>query len=148
MSSSGVSCSGPAFCAVAGGLRQAQVVTWNGHTWSAPVTLGPAGTFLAGMSCPARRFCKAPDDDSEVLTWNGTSWSGFAKTPLEFGAQSVSCPATTFCAMISFTGRVVYFNGSTWSAQRVADPAGEPAEVSCASASFCALVDDTGNAYW
>jgi hypothetical protein len=148
MSASAISCSGPGFCAVAGGLREAKVVTFNGSTWSRPLTLGGDGTYLIGMSCPTAQFCAAADSGGQVVTFDGSAWSALTRTALTGGAVSLSCPTSKFCAMVSYSGQGVFFTGSHWSAATTVDPLGNPAAVSCASPGLCALVDDLGNAFW
>ncbi len=124
------------------------VFTWNGSTWSAPITVNdPNGTGLAALSCASASSCVTLDNNGNVLTWNGSAWSAPRSIdPGGDGFTSVSCPSTTFCLAADVSGNVLTWNGSAWSAPVLVDPNGFVDSVSCPSTSFCMLSDAGGYA--
>ena len=102
--------------------------TFNGTTWSAPISTTTAQTPL--IDCPADNLCYGVAGNQWV-TFNGTAWSA----PLTIGTGSdvfsaLSCPSTTFCLA---TGEPIFnalggspggedyatFNGTTWTGAAV-----------------------------
>ena len=159
-----VSCASATFCEAAFGSK---TVTYDGTTWSAPVSVGTTSEIGSGqtpgieaLSCPSTTFCAGvgttPDNQGYLDTFDGTSWSAPVIKKTDLGPQafvSVSCPTTSFCMAPGLDGWVTY-SGSAWSApQTFSDPGGPIGEgplyanaVSCPSAKFCEEVENDGYA--
>ncbi len=60
-----VSCASAASCIAVSSAGA--VLGWNGHSWSAPVTVDPAGGGLTGVSCSAPGACVAIDFAGKML---------------------------------------------------------------------------------
>jgi hypothetical protein len=159
-----VSCASATFCEAAFGR---QTVTFDGTSWSAPVTI-PTGSEGSGsstpgieaLSCASSTLCAGVGTTSNnqgyLDTFNGTAWATPLIKKTTLGPQSfvsVSCPTTSFCMAPGLDGWVTY-NGSDWGApQTFSDPGGPPGEgplyansVSCVSAKFCEEVESNGYA--
>jgi len=158
---SGLSCPTPTFCAAvtAGG----RALTWDGSSWSAPVTLTPKDIIgiqelvelpaVTGVSCADPGFCVAVASNGGASTWDGSAWS--AQVPVDVasaeqgsrdGISSVSCPTPSFCMAADELGRVLTFDGTAWSAPRRIDPTLGLRSVSCPTPSVCVALDDLGDA--
>ena len=128
---------------------QTDVLTYNGSSWSSPVSIDPSGGGLSSLSCPTASFCVAADVSGNVLTYNGSSWS--SPDSINFGyavLTSVSCPTANFCAAMDGRGDIFTYNGSVWSSFNTIDPSGIQVDaVSCPTANFCAAVDALGNVF-
>jgi hypothetical protein len=83
-------------------------LTWNGTSWSQPVSIDPNTGSLPSVSCPSATFCVAVDD-FDAFTWNGTSWSQPVSIDLGGNAylNSVSCASATFCVAVDESGDAV-----------------------------------------
>jgi hypothetical protein len=159
-----VSCASATFCVAAFGQK---TVSYNGSTWSAPLTI-PAGSegsasstpSIEALSCTSATLCAGvgttSNNEGYLDTFNGTAWSAPSIKKTGLGPQafvSVSCPTTSFCMAPGLDGWVTY-NGSSWGApQTFSDPGGPVGEgplyansVSCTSAKFCEEVEDDGYA--
>ncbi len=134
----GISCTGPAFCAAVGvqfpgAFQQNFAEVWNGTVWSITATPDRSATAngsLAGVSCVSAAYCLAVGgdaasgvDETVVQRWNGSSWSLVADAPssaLHPELNSVSCLSTSFCVAVgaSFAGTEVPFtelwDGISW----------------------------------
>ncbi len=152
-----ISCPTTTFCGMV--TTEGVGYTWNGSTWSQPVTLGAS---FAGVSCPSATFCLAVGDAkvAGVFTdvyavWNGSAWG--TTQPItnlpSFGSQSdnplaLSCASTTFCMAGFNESYVATWNGSTWTFAQLPGfaAAGDPVfSISCPTATFCAAAPDTAN---
>ena len=143
-----VSCPTATFC-VAVDESGNNALTWNGTSWSRPVTIDPGGyrVELTSVSCPTTSFCAAVDTLGRALTWNGHAWSApQGIDPRGAGMESVSCPTSGYCVAVDGNGRALTWNGTSWSAPVLIDGTGYGLQsVSCASARFCAAGDWDGN---
>ena len=151
-----VSCPSASFCVAVD--YPGNALTWNGNSWSSPVSVDPynpttgLGGALTSVSCPSASFCAAVDGFGNALTWNGSSWSNPLSIDPSAGLSSVSCPSASFCAAVDSGGGALTWNGSSWSSPLIIDPynpgigQGDPTSVSCPSASFCAAVGGYGSA--
>jgi len=159
-----VSCASATFCVAAFGSKTA---TFNGTTWSAPVSVGTAPGAgsnatpgIEALSCASPTFCAGvgttPDNQGYLGTFNGSSWSTPVIKKTTLGPQgfvSVSCPTTSWCMAPGLDGWVTW-TGSSWSApQTFSDPGGPIGEgplyansVSCTSSKFCEEVESNGYA--
>ncbi|MHB1518316.1 MAG: hypothetical protein ACYCVN_04250 [Acidimicrobiales bacterium] len=117
-----------------------QVVSFNGQTFSAPVTL-PGANNLEAVGCAPNGYCAAIDAEGNAFSYDG-QWQG---TIGAWGsASSISCVSATFCMAAS--GGIARWDGVRWTKP---DPFGATSSftgVSCPSASFCTAVDETGYA--
>jgi len=144
-----VSCASATFCAAvdAGG----NALTFNGKTWSAPVTID-AGTTppLDAVSCPTPTFCTAIDGWGQAFTYNGNTWSGPVGLESSGDLQAISCTTSRFCAVVDLSGNTLTFDGSAWSGPTYVDPEVHTGYgftgVSCPTAAACMAVDWEGNA--
>ena len=137
-----VSCPTTSFCMAVDGNGNA--FTWNGATWSRPISVDSNITFHS-VSCPLASFCMAigsPEGESgnnEAFTWNGSIWSNPA-TIIPGGAlTSVSCVSSSFCMAVKTAGNgnALTWNGFSWSNPATIIPGGALTSVSCVSSSFC-----------
>jgi hypothetical protein len=134
-----VSCASATFCVASTG---AQVVTFNGTRWSAPVTVD-AGNDMDVLSCPTSSFCLGVDRQGNTLTFNGSRWS----TPTAGAStwmNSVSCPTANFCAAVTALGTAATYLAGHWSAPVTVDSDHPISGVSCPSATSCLAVDFSG----
>jgi len=135
-----VSCSNPIYC-MAVATAGDQVTSWDGQTWSAPVTLDGANG-LEAVGCAPAGYCAAVDAEGNAFAFTGGSWSG---TSGDWGSVSaISCVNPSFC--MSTSGGISQWNGAQWSTP---DPYGATSSftgVSCPTASFCTAVEQAGSA--
>jgi Bacterial Ig-like domain (group 3) len=158
-----VSCPTASFCmAIDDG---GNAITWDGTSWSAPMTVSGIDGILTTVSCSSASFCMAADLSGEILTWDGTSWS--APAPMdpdnfEDGAGLLSCVSASFCFATGdgyvykwSGGSWSAWNGTSWSTWTGSEWSASPViidsdffwSLSCPTVSFCAAVDTSGNAY-
>ena len=137
-----VSCSRTDLCGATD--WQGNVLTFNGATWSAPITLDPkpAADLVqnVSLSCQAK-FCFAYDFNGRYFTFDGRVWSGPSAIDL---AGAISCVDATFCLSATGAGNFATFNGSTWSAPTMVVPSNSRSAVSCISATSCTAVTGGG----
>ncbi len=161
----GVSCTGPTFCAAVGvqfpaGFQQNFAEVWNGTTWALTTTpdrSASANGSLSGVSCVSPTFCLAVGgdaasgtDETVVERWDGTSWTLVTDAPsstLQPELNGVSCFSTSFCAAVgaSFAGTEVPFtelwNGTAWTVAATPSVSGATqtllSTVSCALPTMC-----------
>jgi hypothetical protein len=140
----GVTCLRAASCWAVGdqaasGVTRTLAEFWNGRKWllkASPSVAGSAGTFLSGVSCPARLNCWAVGSATLGTTrqepiaehWNGRKWSltvlpepaGLAAD----GLGGVWCPGPDRCWAVGSAARRVgptsrplaeHWNGRKWS---------------------------------
>ena len=53
------------------------VLTYNGATWSSPVSVDSGAGGLIAVSCPSTTFCEAIDPLGTAFKFNGASWEQF-----------------------------------------------------------------------
>jgi serine/threonine protein kinase len=142
-----VDCAAPSLCAAvdSGG----ELLTYNGRSWSAPVT---TDNLLGGVSCPSVSFCEAAGYDGSggnIVTFDGRSWAAPRLLDPGYKLHSVSCVSASFCVVGASVDAFTYKDG-VWSPPQIADPGDANGigigSVSCVSASFCLAVDVEGNA--
>jgi hypothetical protein len=133
-----VSCPSGSFCAAVDSAGNA--VTFNGTSWSVPLTID-AATTLSSVSCPSASSCVAVDRSGNAVTYNGSIWGAPASIDPTHSLSSVSCPSASFCLAVDINSYFVSYEGGSWS-----PPAGlvieQLSSVSCPSASFCAAVNN------
>jgi hypothetical protein len=118
-----------------------QTVSWNGTSWSAPMTVAGAQT-LEAVGCGSPTFCVTVDGIGVAFYYDGTGWSEGSQ---DWGSvASISCVGSSFC--ISVEGGVSTWNGSSWTEPQVYGTSSVLVGVSCPYASFCAAVDSAGQA--
>lgn len=128
---------------------RAEVLRWNGTTWSLEsVPAGLAG--LQALSCVPSGGCWAlSTSTSRAARWNGHRWG----RPVQFSAfealNSISCVSATDCWLAGFYVKpnqinlynlVMHWNGQAWSKVTVPQPPGGGNQlnaISCASATSC-----------
>jgi hypothetical protein len=142
-----VDCAASSLCAAvdSGG----DLFTYNGTSWSAPVT---TGILLGGVSCPSVSFCEAAgydDSGGNVVTFDGRSWGAPRLLDPGYKLHSVSCVSASFCVVGAAVDAFTYRDG-VWSAPQIVDQEDTNGygigSVSCVSVSFCLAVDAEGNA--
>jgi len=134
-----VSCTSPSFCmAIAPGSDA--VVSWNGSSWSSPVTV--SSNDLQGVSCVGTTFCATVDGVGDAFVYHGTGW---ARGSGDWGGISgISCVSPSFCMSVS--GGTSAFDGSTWTQPNQQGATANFTGVSCPTTSFCMAVDAVGQA--
>jgi hypothetical protein len=145
-----VSCASATYC-VAGDLTGG-VSTYNGTTWSTPVTIDAAHA-IASMSCPTVTFCVATDRSGNYIVWNSGSWgrpTAFA-SPQSPAMVAVSCTSPNFCLAVGRTANFApadfYYLDGTWYPDAVAFASTDiiPFDaVSCTSSFVCLATDQGG----
>jgi hypothetical protein len=96
-------------------LVKGNALTFNGSSWSSPVTADPNGLTMGEggiswpvVSCPAIDFCAAVDGASgNVVTFDGSSWTAPVnidskaansdRGPVLIFLMSVSCISAMLC---------------------------------------------------
>jgi hypothetical protein len=163
-----ISCLSPSFCEVAGeGPSGENAAMWNGTSWAAQPTPGPASNSLDAVSCNAASSCEAvgqmpgPNDETVPLAeaWNGSAWT-IQPAPGPANSRgsslaSVSCAAAGSCAAVgtyqSSSGPsfgklqtlAEVWDGTTWSIPPTPDPStGQNilSGVSCGASNACMAV--------
>ena len=151
-----ISCPSASFCMAAD--SNGSVTTFNGTTWSSPVSVGTQ-YGISSISCVSSSFCVASDFDGHAVVFNGTSWSApTTYDPVSDCAKygcidSVSCVSTTFCMAVSgdgfSQGSAYAYNGSNWTTLTTwtnpLDTVNWLDSVSCLSTTFCVAADTSGN---
>ena len=99
-----VSCPSSTFCVA--GDRADDAVTYNGTSWTAPVTVDPVQSSAGlSVSCVASSFCAGIDGSMDAMTFDGSAWS--APVDIQPGSQlgpSVSCVSSSFCVAVDGAG--------------------------------------------
>ena len=97
-----VSCPSATFCAATD--QYGQVLTFNGTSWSAPVTISspfdPQDDIFGAVSCTSATFCVAVDQYGGVTYYNGQTWTAVQTIQLGGGLGGVSCTSPTFCVAV------------------------------------------------
>lgn len=154
-----LSCISEVFCLAAGGgsneadaddsVGPGVVASWDGATWSPPVTYYGASPgsapppWMPAISCTDGPLCAVVDGSAHASLGDGTNWwppvslaASPAPSPTPSPAPTpnpadpgnghsgsrtaaVSCPTSHFCAYVDNTGQVATLHGSTWSALQV-----------------------------
>ena len=135
-----LSCPTPSFCAADPGGGD-QMVTWNGHGFSAAVAL-PGANDVEAVGCAASGFCAAVDGVGNSYEFSGGRWQRGAGDWESVAA--VSCPSSTFC--VSVGGGISQWNGSAWSSPQSGGVSSSFTGVSCPTTTFCMAVDGGGQA--
>ncbi len=135
-----VSCTSPTFCMT---IAPTQWSVWNGHAWTAPVSLSFGNA--AAVACTGPQSCLATTVYGTVYAWNGAQWTAEAQLGLHSALRGISCPNPGFCEAIGQTGDAWQYNGASWTGGIVVDavpnPTNGPTSVSCADARFCVVGD-------
>lgn len=156
-----LSCPTTSFCAYVGSRRDKAdgVTTFDGTSWTSPVSLGSDEDGITDLSCSSPTSCVAVGG-SDAYTFDGTAWTSSRPFPRSY-FTAISCPTTAFCGAV-LGGRdddiasFVTLSNGIWS-----KPSSMPswvAALSCTSADFCAIagtslnIDQTTShdyaAYW
>ncbi len=109
---SGISCSTPTACTIAGWTNLgALVMRFNGSTWGMQPTPPPSGppfstAMLNGVACPTSTVCKAVGsiDGTLAESWDGSHWT-LQTSPNTPGVlisefHSVSCASASACVAV------------------------------------------------
>ena len=96
------------------------MVTFDGSTWSTPVSAFPGVDGFAHLhiSCASSSFCMLMGSSSWVM-YDGHSWSPMAEVPSgsdgsATSVNSVWCASTSFCVAVSGPDALTY-DGTGWS---------------------------------
>jgi hypothetical protein len=167
--SSRVSCVTSDFCMSVGpialeGEGAGFAQTWNGSTWSAPLTLpsipSATATDLSSVSCVTTSFCIAvgvvtsgtstTTESPLIEQWNGMSWVAVVDSLSVDGIMlAVSCPSVSSCVAVGIsdietTGSAIaeQWNGSTWTSTSIPEPSAGaiPFDISCTTLGTCMTV--------
>jgi hypothetical protein len=164
-----ISCLSASFCEVVGeGPSGENAAMWNGTSWTAQPTPGPASNSLSAISCNAVSSCEAvgqmlgANDETVPLAeaWDGSAWT-IQSSPDPANSQgstlaAVSCTAADSCtaagryqsSSIPNFGKLQtlaeVWDGTTWSIPATPDPssAGQNilSGVSCSATDACMAV--------
>ena len=129
----------------------------NSPTWSAPVSLLPAGVYgtLDELACPTVNLCVALDNHRDVYSTTAPTGvaAGWHGVTLNDWSNSLSCPTADFCAIGADSGDVFTTTTPTgpaadWSSADVDAGIGglEVLTLSCASSTLCVAFDEAGRA--
>jgi len=142
-----VSCATANYCVAAD--RSGSVSTYDGSTWSSPVTVDGTNAFTA-ISCPTTTFCVATDAAGNYVVMNNALWgapTAFASTNSPV-MRGVSCPSSSFCLAVGETANFspvdFFFDNGAWYPDTVAfSPSDTSAfdAVSCTSSEVCWATD-------
>ena len=134
----GVSCVSDTFCMA---VDQHDVLTFDGHRWSNPVSIDPKEQ-LEAVSCVSAQFCVAVAWDRSYV-YDGTSWSG-PQHVLGPGSSltTLACASTTLCFATDDASHSFRFDGSRWKSFTL-DPY-EITALACAGPTFCVASDYRG----
>ena len=135
-----VSCAGATPCAAVATAGN-QIVTWDGHSWSAPVTVvGAVG--LGAVGCAPTGYCASVDSEGNAFAADGATWHATAG---DWGSVSaISCVSATFC--VSVSGGISQWDGGRWSTPDPLTSTSAYSGVSCPATTFCTAVDQGGEA--
>lgn len=166
-----VSCLSAGFCEVVGdGPSGENAASWNGTSWTAQATPGPASNSFDSVTCTAASSCEAvgqmlnSSDEPEPLAeaWDGSTWT-IQSTPDPVTTQasdlaSVSCTSASSCTAVGQygSGTVPNFgelqtlaevwDGTSWTIATTPDPSSTGnnalAGVSCGAIDTCTAVGD------
>lgn len=111
-----VSCATTTYCVAVGETTGdvRGVWTWDGSTWSAPVT-GSSGAWLR-VACPTTGLCLLSSNPS-AATFDGTTVT--ALPALDHFGENLSCTSATNC-FVGFNG-ISQWDGSAWASFTVTD---------------------------
>jgi len=143
-----MSCTSTSFCMALHPGLNASSTTYNGSSWSTPIT-GPQNA--GPLSCVDSNHCYNINDGSAAY-YNSGTWTQSVGTPnLTAFDGGLSCLSTSFCmgAGAAFVNddAVQSWDGSSWSAMTdVLAGGGGIHSVSCVTPTWCMAVDNTGNA--
>jgi hypothetical protein len=121
----GISCPAPTRCVAVD--SSGKIFTYNGSSWSGPVSADPSSVSpgvdggLTAVSCPSVSFCVAVDASGSAVTYNGRSWSDPAQLDMTTGLAAVSCASDTFCVALNDLGEALTFQSRSWSSPRAID---------------------------
>jgi hypothetical protein len=154
-------CSAPGVAPSCCSFVSEQATTFNGATWTAPVSLKNF-TWSQSISCGAPSYCVAtgliPDAAGDIgsRTYNAGAWGASApmgpadaQEDLGLVASNVSCHGSGFCqaSYLATQGsaNAYTFNGARWDGGTPVAP--RNLTLSCPSSTFCIGVGATGRAY-
>lgn len=155
VSAADVACTSASFCiSVAqsfGSGFSTSVSTFDGTSWSTPVTLHPQVATDPLVACPSASRCLEVDtsDDhaDEELAWfqNGV-WTAPTLITQANHMAGVSCIPNGACTSVDYAGNIRTYDGTAWSSPTLVDDASGVMNISCGTTTFCAVVDDGGGA--
>ncbi len=163
-----VSCLSASFCEIAGeGPSGENAAAWNGTSWTAQATPGPASNSLNAVSCTAASSCEAvgqalgQNDEPVPLAeaWNGSTWTiQSASDPANSQSSSLAAVACTSASSCTAVGQyqsssvtsfgvpetlAEVWDGTTWSIATTPDPSSTQnllSGVSCGASQACTAV--------
>jgi len=132
-----ISCPTETFCS---GVAGDSAYTWDGKTWSDPVTLGTDSTFDQ-ISCPTTTYCLAGGEFGAGLAlYDGSSWKSVS-TPVDDPRWiALSCGRPGHC-LVSFNTATFEYTDGIWRDRTRMSP---NSSVACAGESFCIAVNRHG----
>lgn len=134
-----ISCATPTACVALD--ANGRIYSYNGATWSGPVTAAPAliGPGAISVSCASPVLCAAiPTAASQVVTGAGQSWSPPETLTGATGLGAVGCAPTGYCAAVDAEGNAFSYSGGGWSS--TSGDWGSAAGIACVSSDFCISV--------
>jgi hypothetical protein len=168
-----VSCLSASFCEVVGeGPTGENAAAWNGTSWTAQATPGPASNSPNSVSCTAASSCEAVGQTlgqngypvTFAETWNGSAWTVQSVpapvTTMGSSLASVSCTSASSCTAVGQyqSSSVTNFgddqtlaevwNGTAWTIATTPDQASTGNllnSVSCGASQACTAVGQYGD---
>jgi hypothetical protein len=129
-----ISCPAVDFCMAVGGHSAA---SYNGGTWTKPVTIAPATASLHAVSCTSPTFCLAGDRDSaDLVAYFDGAWTKPWSLHQVFFDDAISCLSTFVCVTVGDQGGA-YITGKSARWLPLSGLNDESLAVDCPSASAC-----------
>jgi hypothetical protein len=161
-----VSCLSASFCEVVGeGPTGENAAAWNGTSWTAQATPGPASNSPNSVSCTSASSCEAVGQTlgqngypvTFAEAWNGSTWTvqsaAAPVTTMGSSLAAVSCTSASSCTAVgqyqssSVTNFGEYqtlaevWNGTSWTIATTPDPSSDGQNllnsVSCGASQAC-----------
>lgn len=150
---SSVACPTVALCTAVGTYATPTLLTdvaatFDGVSWSKPVTLTTTG-FAMSVTCGAATMCAAFDGlYGNVFTYNGTRWSDAIETVPPDTARSLSCPVVGFCVTVTRDHEVTVMRNGRWGESKLIGSGFPMTAAACTSATDCIGIGGTEYVHW
>jgi hypothetical protein len=125
------------------------VSTFNGSTWTTPVTLHSGTANNPLIACPTTLLCMEVDvsdrnGDEEITSYANGAWTAPTQVTHANYLDGVSCVHGGVCHALEYAGNVRTYDGTTWSPPTPIDSSGGAEDISCGTDTFCGVVDNGG----
>jgi hypothetical protein len=129
---------------VAGSGHLPTVVTYNGQTWSPPVTIDPGTNGLDALSCASKNFCMAVDGSGNAIRYNGTTWSTPQTIDKGNYLESISCRSAQLCQAVDSAGNLLTYQNGSWRPPVSIDGQNQITAIDCVATTSCVAADGNG----